>query len=76
MNLIQEINSQIELSLNTSNFQLIDERGDLRHFRIDIKAEGTKLEGLSRISQHKLIYEILDDYFKSNKLHALKINIT
>jgi len=77
----------IEMKLNSLNpyfLEIIDEtslhKGHINgsqaniesHFRIVIKAK--KLEGLSRLQQHRLINHLLKMEF-SNTLHALTISI-
>ncbi len=44
--------------------------GGAGHFKIIIKAE--KLEGLSLVQKHKVIYQALDDLMQSD-IHALSI---
>lgn len=46
--------------------------GEETHFRIIIQAE--ELEGLSRVSSHQKIYQILEEELKT-KVHALAIQV-
>lgn len=75
MTLLQQIKETLIAEFQTTNFQLIDERGDLKHLKLKINVLNTSLQNLSRLNQHKVIYKILDKFFQSKQIHALKINI-
>lgn len=45
--------------------------GDGRHFRAEVTASA--FEGLSRIRQHRLVYEALGASFDTEALHALSL---
>lgn len=45
--------------------------GDGRHFRAEVTAPA--FEGLSRIRQHRLVYEALGASFDTEALHALSL---
>ena len=46
--------------------------GQVTHVRVKISAQ--KLQGQTRIKQHRLIHEVLDDLM-SNPIHALAIEV-
>jgi stress-induced morphogen len=54
-----------------SEVKVID-RGGGDHFEVRVTAPD--FDGLSRIQQHKLIYEALDGPWKDGSIHELRIN--
>lgn len=83
MNTYLKIKDKLESNLNINKLEIIDEshlhKGHVgysdegeSHFRIKISSDNFK--GLSRVNQHKIIYNILADEMK-NKIHALAIEI-
>ena len=59
------INNFPEATIN-----IIDLAGDDNHFSLEIRSK--KFNGLSRIKQHKMVYEALDGKM-GDELHALSI---
>jgi stress-induced morphogen len=59
-------------SLNVTSLNVIDERNDGRHFKLDIASPDFK--DLSLVSQHQQVYKILKPLFDADQIHALKIN--
>lgn len=41
------------------------------HYKLQLISD--KFQGLSRVQRHKLVYDVLDSFFK-NKIHALSIS--
>ena len=60
----------IEESFPESDIEIKDLAGDDNHFSVTIRSK--KFIGLSRISQHKMVYEALGNKM-GNELHALSI---
>ena len=56
---------------DASDVQVID-RGGGDHFEVRVTAPA--FNGLSRIQQHKLVYEALDEPWKDGSIHELRIN--
>jgi stress-induced morphogen len=56
---------------DASEVQVID-RGGGDHFEVRVTAPD--FDGLTRIQQHKLIYEALDEPWKDGSIHELRIN--
>ena len=56
---------------DAADVQVID-RGGGDHFEVRVTAP--EFDGLSRIQQHKLIYEALDEPWKDGSIHELRIN--
>ncbi len=56
---------------DASEVKVID-RGGGDHFEVRITAP--EFDGLSRIQQHKLVYEALDEPWKDGSIHELRIN--
>jgi stress-induced morphogen len=56
---------------DASEVKVID-RGGGDHFEVRITAPD--FDGLSRIQQHKLVYEALDEPWKDGSIHELRIN--
>ena len=60
----------IEESFPESDIEIKDLDGDDNHFSVTIRSK--KFIGLSRIKQHKMVYEALGNKM-GNELHALSI---
>ena len=60
----------IEESFPESDIEIKDLAGDDNHFSVTIRSK--KFIGLSRIKQHKMVYEALGNKM-CNELHALSI---
>jgi stress-induced morphogen len=56
---------------DAAEVQVID-RGGGDHFEVRVTAPD--FDGLSRIQQHKLVYEALDEPWKDGSIHELRIN--
>jgi stress-induced morphogen len=48
------------------------DRGGGDHFEVRVTAPA--FDGLTRIQQHKLVYEALDEPWKDGSIHELRIN--
>ncbi len=79
---VAEIRRRLELRLEPQACEVTDEshlhvghagaQDGRGHFFVQIRA--TKLNGLSRIAQHRLVYEALGDLLQSD-IHALRIEV-
>ena len=56
---------------DASEVRVID-RGGGDHFEVRVAAPD--FDGLTRIQQHKLVYEALDEPWKDGSIHELRIN--
>ena len=56
---------------DAAEVKVID-RGGGDHFEVRVTAPA--FDGLSRIQQHKLVYEALDEPWKDGSIHELRIN--
>ena len=56
---------------NASEVHVID-RGGGDHF--EVRVTSADFNGLSRIQQHKLVYEALDEPWQDGSIHELRIN--
>ena len=56
---------------DASEVRVID-RGGGDHFEVRVTAP--TFDGLSRIEQHKLVYEALDEPWRDGSIHELRIN--
>ena len=65
-----ELKTRIEEALPGSDVSVVDTTGGGDHFRAEVVSE--RFEGLSRIQQHKLIYEVFGDEV-GGAIHALSI---
>jgi stress-induced morphogen len=65
-----ELKTRIEEALPGADVNVIDTTGGGDHFRAEIMSE--RFEGLSRIQQHKLIYDVFGDEV-GGAIHALSI---
>jgi stress-induced morphogen len=66
----QELKSRIEEALPGSEVSVVDTTGGGDHFRAEVVSE--RFEGLTRIQQHKLIYDVFGDEV-GGAIHALSI---
>jgi stress-induced morphogen len=65
-----ELKSRIEEALPDAEVTVQDTTGGGDHFRAEVVSE--RFEGLSRIEQHKLIYDVFGDEV-GGAIHALSI---
>lgn len=56
---------------NQVSINFKDERGDGKHFYLDIMSE--KFVWKSRIEQSKMVYAVLDNFMKTWSIHALRM---
>ena len=66
----QELKTRIEEAIPGSQAQVEDLTGGGDHFRAEIVSE--RFEGLSRIDQHKLVYDVFGDEV-GGAIHALSL---
>ena len=66
----QELKTRIEQALPGADVSVTDTTGGGDHFRAEIVSE--RFEGLTRIQQHKLIYDVFGDEV-GGAIHALSI---
>ena len=65
-----ELRTRIEQALPGADVDVVDTTGGGDHFRAEIVSD--RFEGLSRIQQHKLIYDVFGDEV-GGAIHALSI---
>ena len=66
----EELKTRIEQALPGADVNVTDTTGGGDHFRAEIVSE--RFEGLTRIQQHKLIYDVFGDEV-GGAIHALSI---
>ena len=66
----EELKNRIESGLPGSNVQVEDLTGGGDHFRAEVVSD--RFAGLSRIEQHKLVYDVFGDDI-GGAIHALSI---
>jgi stress-induced morphogen len=66
----EELQNRIEEALPGSRASVVDTTGGGDHFRAEVVSD--RFEGLSRIQQHKLIYDVFGDEV-GGAIHALSI---
>ena len=66
----QELQERIESALPGANVRVEDTTGGGDHFRAEIVSD--RFEGLTRIQQHQLIYDVFGDEV-GGAIHALSI---
>ena len=66
----EELRTRIEQALPGAEVSVIDTTGGGDHFRAEVVSE--RFEGLTRIQQHKLIYDVFGDEV-GGAIHALSI---
>jgi stress-induced morphogen len=66
----EELRERIEQALPGADVRVEDTTGGGDHFRAEVVSD--QFEGLSRIQQHKLIYEVFGDEV-GGAIHALSI---
>ena len=66
----EELTDRIQAALPGSQVSVEDLTGGGDHFRAEIVSE--RFEGLSRIDQHKLVYDVFGDEV-GGPIHALSI---
>jgi len=65
-----ELKHRIEQAIPGANVQVEDLNGGGDHFRAEIVSE--RFEGLSRIEQHKLVYDVFGNEI-GGAIHALSL---
>jgi stress-induced morphogen len=65
-----ELQQRIEAALPGAVVNVLDTTGGGDHFRAEVVSE--RFEGLSRLEQHKLIYDVFGDEV-GGPIHALSI---
>ena len=65
-----ELKNRIEQAIPGANVQVEDLNGGGDHFRAEIVSE--RFEGLSRIEQHKLVYDVFGNEI-GGAIHALSL---
>jgi stress-induced morphogen len=66
----EELKTRIEEALPGAEVNVVDTTGGGDHFRTEVVSE--RFEGLTRIQQHKLIYDVFGDEV-GGAIHALSI---
>ena len=66
----EKLEEIIKKSFPEASINIVDLAGDDDHFSLEIKS--SKFNGLSRIKQHKMVYDALDGKM-GGELHALSI---
>ncbi len=66
----EELRERIEHALPGAEVSVVDTTGGGDHFRAEVVSE--QFEGLTRIQQHKLIYDVFGDEV-GGAIHALSI---
>ena len=82
ISLLEEIKKKINDQLNPEKISIIDNSNlhtthksfDSNKYHLKVIIKSKKLENMSKIDAHKLIFSILRDEMK-NKIHALEIEI-
>jgi len=69
----QELQQRIEAALPGADVQVEDLTGGGDHFRAEVVS--SRFEGMSRIQQHKLVYEVFGEEI-GGPIHALSIKTT
>jgi stress-induced morphogen len=67
---IEEVKQRIEHALPGSHAEVTDLTGGGDHLRVEVVYEG--FAGLSRIDQHKLVYDVFGDEI-GGPIHALSL---
>lgn len=67
---IEELETMITEAFPEAKVEIIDLAGDDNHYSLIITSN--RFSGISRIDQHKMVYEALDGKM-GNELHALTI---
>jgi len=67
-----EIKQRIEAAVPGARADVQDTTGTGDHFSATVVSEA--FAGLSRIQQHKLVYEALDEPWQDGSIHELRIN--
>lgn len=75
MNLVKEIQEQLKKTFSAPEDQIevLDERGDGYHFIVRIRSE--KFAEQNRLERSRMIYELLDEYLKDDRIHALRLDL-
>jgi stress-induced morphogen len=66
----EELRERIEQALPGSDVSVIDTTGGGDHFRAEVVSD--RFDGLSRIDQHKVIYDVFGDDL-GGPIHALSL---
>lgn len=65
-----KLSNLIKEAFPDAEFELVDLVGDQDHYELQIKT--SKFKGLSKVAQHRLVYNALSEYV-GEKLHAISI---
>jgi stress-induced morphogen len=68
----ERMQSLLENAFPDAQELLVIDRGGGDHFEVRVTAP--EFDGLTRIQQHKLVYEALDEPWKDGSIHELRIN--
>jgi stress-induced morphogen len=66
----KELQTRIEAAIPGAHVSVEDLTGGGDHFRAEVVSD--RFEGLSRVQQHRLIYQVFDDEI-GGPIHALSI---
>jgi stress-induced morphogen len=66
----EDLKNRIEQALPGANVQVEDLNGGGDHFRAEVESD--RFEGLSRIDQHKLVYDVFGNEI-GGAIHALSL---
>ena len=68
----QRVQALLEGAFPEAQELLVIDRGGGDHF--EVRVIDSAFDGLSRIQQHKLVYEALDEPWQDGSIHELRIN--
>ena len=68
---LDEVRKLIERALPGATAEVVDETGTSDHLRATVSAP--QFEGLSRIEQHRLVKNAVQERFDDGSIHALSI---
>lgn len=73
MDIIEAAKSQLKTFFPNDEIEVIDERGDGRHFLIRITSE--KFEGISRLERGRMAHKALDGFIQKGLMHAVRLEL-
>ena len=68
----ERVQTLLERAFPEAEELLVIDRGGGDH--LEVRVTDTAFDGLSRVQQHKLVYEALDEPWKDGSIHELRIN--
>ena len=68
----ERLQTLLEGAFPTASEVRVIDRGGGDHF--EVRVTSADFNGLSRIQQHKLVYEALDEPWQDGSIHELRIN--